>query len=94
VDLWSTPPTTARQRHGALDVSELLKRFATEGDVPRRALAKQAPVDLLGNIALNVVHVVRISLTSVPRKYHAPLAIMVTCGQSWTIKNGELAASI
>jgi hypothetical protein len=27
-------------------------------------------------------------------KYHAPMGIMVTCGQSWTIKNGKLAASI
>jgi hypothetical protein len=42
----------------------------------------------------HVVHVVRDSLASVPRKYHAPLAKVVTCGQSWTITNGKLAASI
>jgi hypothetical protein len=42
----------------------------------------------------HVVPVVQNSSDSAPRKYHAPMAIMVTCGQSWTVKNGKLAASI
>jgi hypothetical protein len=71
-------------------VSELLKRCATEGDVSRRALAKQPTAKLLRNVAVNVVHVVQGSEICAPPKYHAPLTILVTRGQSWTIKMASL----
>jgi hypothetical protein len=44
-------------------------------------------------IAVNVVHVVHNHVFCAPRKYHARLRIVVTCGQFWTIENGKFAAS-
>jgi hypothetical protein len=58
-----------------------------------RWVAVEILLDNRPKVLEHVVDVVRVSLTSAPRKYHAPLAVMVTCGQSWTIKIRKLAAS-
>ena len=57
-------------------------------------LSRGEVLNRMRKVHQNVVHVVRESETSAPRKYHAPLSKMVTCGQSWIIKNAEFAASM
>ena len=56
------------------------------GEAPRAKLTR--------NVGVNVVHGVQDSEICVPPKCHAPLTILVTRGQSWTIKNGKPAATI
>jgi hypothetical protein len=74
-------------------VTRVLRRCAAEGDVPRW-VGRSSRWTICSDIAVNVVHVVRNPVTSAPPKYHAPLTTMVTCGQSWIIKIGKLAASM